>query len=148
MSETRTSTERKNLAQFDDLDYRVFSQARWEDLKKSHSEDILVHWPDGHTTRGLERHVKDLDWMFSYAPDTQIQEHPIQLADGEWTAVVGVLEQTFTRPMTLPDGRTVEPTGRHLRLQMVTVGHWKDGIMDEEYLFWDNAAFSQQLGIE
>jgi hypothetical protein len=30
---------------------------------------------------------------------------------------------------------------------MCTVGHWNDGVMDQEYLFWDNRAFMQQVGI-
>jgi len=30
---------------------------------------------------------------------------------------------------------------------MVTVGHWKNGTMDEEYLFWDNQSFMQQIGL-
>lgn len=148
MSESRTPQEIEHLGTFDDLDFRVFSNARWDELGKSHSQDILVHWADGHTTKGLEQHIKDLAWMFSFAPDTKILQHPIKLADGEWTAVVGVMEMTFTAPMKMPNGTTIEPTGKHLSLPMVTVGHWTDGVMDEEYLFWDNAAFNKQLGIE
>jgi hypothetical protein len=31
---------------------------------------------------------------------------------------------------------------------MCTVGHWnKDGVMDEEYLFWDNLTYMKQLGV-
>jgi hypothetical protein len=31
---------------------------------------------------------------------------------------------------------------------MATIGQWnKDGVMDEEYLFWDNATFMQQVGL-
>jgi hypothetical protein len=27
------------------------------------------------------------------------------------------------------------------------MNHWnEDGVMDEEYLFWDNATFMQQIG--
>lgn len=147
MGEMRTPEEQQHLEAFDDLDFRVFSQAKWDELGKSHAPDITVHWPDGHTTQGLEKHIQDLAWMFSFAPDTKIKEHPIKLADGPWTAVVGVMEMTFTEPMKRPDGRTIQPTGKHLKLQMVTVGHWIDGQMDEEYLFWDNDAFNKQLGI-
>jgi len=27
------------------------------------------------------------------------------------------------------------------------VSHWKDGVMDFEYLFWDNATYNRQLGL-
>jgi hypothetical protein len=31
---------------------------------------------------------------------------------------------------------------------MVTIGHWtKDGVMDEEWLMWDNQAFMKQIGL-
>ena len=85
--------------------------------------------------------------MFTYAPDTRIQQHPIKIAENEWTAVVGVLEQTFTKPMTTADGKVIQPTGKKVKLLMTTVSHWKNGVMDEEYLFWDNKEYDRQLGL-
>ncbi len=33
-------------------------------------------------------------------------------------------------------------------LPMVTIGHWnKQGIMFEEYLFWDNQEFMREIGL-
>jgi hypothetical protein len=29
---------------------------------------------------------------------------------------------------------------------MATIGHWKNGRMDHEWLYWDNAAYMAQLG--
>jgi hypothetical protein len=85
--------------------------------------------------------------MFTYAPDTRIEVHPVKVASGEWTAVIGVMEGTFTKPMVTPDGKTIQPTSKAYKINMCTVGHWKGGVMDEEYLFWDNATFMKQLGI-
>jgi hypothetical protein len=32
---------------------------------------------------------------------------------------------------------------------MCTVGRWNDdGLMTEEYLFWDNATYMKQLGVQ
>ena len=50
----------KNLANFYDLDFRVYTNQQWQDLHKSHSKDVIVHWPDGHTTQGIEKHIEDL----------------------------------------------------------------------------------------
>jgi SnoaL-like polyketide cyclase len=116
-------------------------------LKESHGKDITVHWPDGHFTTGIDKHIEDLKAMFVYAPDTRIQEHPIKVANGEWTSVVGVMEGTFTKPMPIGDGKEIAPTGKAFKLKMATVGHWKDGVMDEEYLFWDNQTFRKQVGL-
>ena len=57
------------------------------------------------------------------------------------------MEGTFTRPMTLPDGTVIPPNGKSFRLPMATIGHWKDGVMDAEYLFWDNQTYMTQLGL-
>ena len=87
--------------------------------------------------------------MFVYAPDTRIKIHPVKFGSGEWTCVIGVMEGTFTKPMPLGNGKTIAPTGRAFKLPMCTVGRWNDdGLMEEEYLFWDNATYMKQLGVE
>jgi predicted ester cyclase len=139
--------EQAHLANFDDLDFNVYSGQKWDELSKSHSQDITVHWPDGRTTTGIQAHIDDLKGMFVFAPDTHIKEHPIRIASGEWTAVTGYIEGTFSQPMPIGGGKTVAPTGKAFRLSMVTVGHWKDGVMDEEWLMWDNQAFMKQIGL-
>jgi hypothetical protein len=143
-----TSVVDANLANFDDLDFRVFTNQKWDELKKSHAPCIVVHWPDGHSTTGIEKHIEDLKAMFVYAPDTRIKEHPVRIGSGEWTSVIGVMEGTFTAPMPVGPGKTIAPTGKTFRLSMNTVGRWNArGTMDEEYLFWDNATYMQQLGL-
>lgn len=137
----------QNLANFDILDYEVFTGQDWMRLTESHAKDIIVHWPDGHQTKGLEKHIEDLAAMFIYAPDTRIKQHPVKFGSGEWTAVIGIMEGTFSKPMATPDGKTIQPTGKSFKLPMCTVGRWKNGVMTEEYLFWDNLAFMQQIGI-
>jgi hypothetical protein len=140
----------KNLANFDDLDFRVYTNQQWEDLHKSHTKDVIVHWPDGHTAQGLEKHIEDLKYMWTFAPDNRIKEHPVRFGtqDGQWTSVTGWLEGTFTKPMKLPDGKVIQPTGKAYRIPMATIGHWnKDGIMFEEFLFWDNGEFMKQIGL-
>jgi hypothetical protein len=140
----------KNLANFDDLDFRVYTGQQWENLHKSHGQDIVVHYPDGHTTKGIPDHIKELQFMWTWAPDNRITEHPVRFgtADAQWTAVMGFLDGTFTKPMVLADGTVIQPTGKTYHLPMATLGHWnKQGTMDEEYLFWDNATLLKQIGV-
>jgi hypothetical protein len=108
------------LAKFDTLDFVVFSNQEWVRLHESHSQDVLVNWPDGHQTSGIERHIEDLKALFVYAPDTNIKVHPIKF---------------------------IKPTGKSFSVPMCTVGHWKDGVMIEESLFWDNATYTKQIGL-
>lgn len=136
-----------HIAKFDTLDFDVFSTQKWDRFKESHAPDIEVHWPDGHVTKGLPRHIEDMKAMFVYAPDTRISEHPVKIASGDWTSVIGIMEGTFTKPMPIGDGKTIAPTGKSFKLVMSTVGHWKNGVMDAEYLFWDNQAYMKQIGV-
>ncbi len=138
----------KNLGTFDELDFVVFTNEEWSRLHESHSADILVHWPDGSTTTGIERHIEDLKKLFVYAPDTRIEEHPIKIGSGNLTAVMGVMEGTFTKPMPIGNGKFIDPTNKAFKINMVTIGLWnKEGVMYEEYLFWDNLTYMKQLGL-
>jgi hypothetical protein len=140
----------RNLADFDDLDFHVYTGQHWENLHKSHAADIIVYYPDGHTTRGIPAHIKELNFMWTFAPDNRIVEHPVRFgtADGKWTAVMGYLDGTFTKPMVL-GGKTIQPTGKKYHLAMSTLGHWNsEGTMSEEYLFWDNDSLMKQIGAE
>ena len=141
------AVEQARLANFDDLDFNVFTHQKWNELKKSHAENIVVHWPDGHTTSGIEKHIEDLKALFVWAPDTRVTAHPIKIASGDYTAVTGVYEGTFTGPMALPDGKTIPPTGKAFKLDMCTVAHWSGDTIDAEYLFWDNQTFMNQVGL-
>ena len=138
----------QHLATFDALAFDVFTNQKWDRLKESHGANIKVYWPDGRVTEGIDTHINDLKYMFTFAPDTRITEHPIKLHTGEWTSVVGYMEGTFTKPMKLADGNEIAPTGKAFRIRMATVSHWgQDGLMDEEYLFWDNQTYMSQLGL-
>lgn len=137
----------KNLDTFDTLDFVVFNNQDWVRLHESHSHDVIVNWPDGHQTRGIDKHIEDLKAMFVYAPDTQIKVHPIKIGSGEFTAVTGIMSGTFSKPMPVGDGKVIQPTGKKYSIFMCTVAHWADGVMIEEWLYWDNLTFMKQIGL-
>jgi len=143
-----SETISKHLATFDTLDYTIFSNQEWSRMHESHSKDIKVIWPDGHIAIGLEKHIEDLKALFVYAPDTRIKEHPIRFGSGNMTAVTGVFEGTFTKPMPIGNGKFIEPTGKAFKMPMATIGIWgTDGTMIEEHLFWDNQIYMNQIGL-
>jgi predicted ester cyclase len=61
--------------------------------------------------------------------------------------VIGVIQGRFSHPMPMPNGKAIPPTGKKFKFNMCTVGHWVNGLMDEEYLFWDNQEFMKQVGL-
>ncbi|MBI3882712.1 MAG: ester cyclase [Sphingobacteriales bacterium] len=138
----------QHLATFDTLDYTVFSGQEWARLHESHAKNVKVYWPDGHMTQGIDIHIEDLKKLFVYAPDTRIKIHPIRFGSGNFTAVTGVFEGTFTKPMPIGNGKFIQPTGKEFKMPMATISIWgADGIMTEEHLFWDNKTYIDQIGL-
>lgn len=147
LREEKALTEMR-LARFDSLDFDFYSNQDWKNFSISHDKNIRVYYPDGSVTVGLEPdHIDMLTPMFVFAPDTKIKEHPVRFGSGDWTAVIGEMEGTFSQPMPIGDEKFIQPTGKSFKLSMATIGHWKDGKMIEEYLFWDNQSFMKQIGL-
>jgi len=145
--EKQAKSVEKHLKVFDILDFDVFSNQKWDRLGESHAADIIVTWPDGHETKGIERHIADLKEMFVYAPDITIKVHPVRFGSGSFTTATGVMTGTFSKPMPIGGGKFIEPTGKRFAITMATIGHWSKGTMDHEWLFWDSGDFMRQLGL-
>src|SRR6187401_1719111 len=136
------------LVRFDSLDYEFYSNQDWKNFNISHADNIKVYYPDGAITEGLSpQHIDMLTPMFVFAPGTKIKNHPVRFGSGDWTCVIGEMEGTFSQPMPIGNGKTIPPTNKKFKLSMSTIGHWKDGKMIEEYLFWDNHSFMKQIGL-
>ena len=139
---------KQHLTRLDSMDFFVFTHRRWDKLRNSHASDIVVHWPDGRRTQGLAKHIEGLRAMLAYAPDARIQMQPIMFESDDWTCVIGDMQGTFSKPMPLPHGKKISPTRKPFKIKVCAVSHWnKKGIMDEEYLFWDNQSLMQQMGV-
>lgn len=136
-----------NLKRFDQLDFDAYSQRKDMKLfREIHCPDVKVVFPDGRTTHGIDQHVTDINGLFNGTPDSRITAHPVSFGSGEWTATTGVLEATFSEPMKRPDGTSIPPTGKKIKMPMATIAKWKNGCIAEEHLFWDNAEYMKQLG--
>ena len=119
----KTPEEKANLERFDKLDFEAWNNRNWTLFREIHAPDVLVVDFNGNTTRGIEQHVQWAMAAISAAPDSRILAHPIKIAAGNWTAATGILPGNVT---------------------MVTVAHWKDGRIAEEYLFMQNPIVMNQ----
>jgi hypothetical protein len=52
--EKKERLEKVHLGTFDDLDFTVFTGQKWDQLGRSHARNIIVHWPDGRATTGID----------------------------------------------------------------------------------------------
>src|SRR5215210_7662603 len=120
----QTQEEKANLERFDKLDFEAWNNRNWTLFREIHGPDVLVVDFNGNATRGIEQHVQWAMAAISSAPESRIIAHPIKIGAGNWTAVTG----------TLPGNVT-----------MVTVAHWEDGRIGEEYLFMQNPIVMNQV---
>lgn len=119
----QTPEEKANLERFDKLDFEAWNNRNWTLFREIHGPDVLVVDFNGNTTRGIEQHIQWAMAAISAAPESRVLAHPIKIAAGNWTAVTG----------TLPGNLT-----------MVTVAHWDNGRIAEEYLFMQNPTVMNQ----
>jgi hypothetical protein len=110
----QTPEEQSNLDRFDRLDFEAWNNRNWTLFEELHSPDVLVVDFTGATTRGIDQHLQWAMGAVSSQPESRVLAHPIKIAAGNWTVVTGALPGNLT---------------------MVTVAHWEEGRIAEEYLF-------------
>ena len=120
----QTPEEKANLERFDKLDFEAWNNRNWTLFREIHSPDVLVVDFNGNATRGIEQHVQWAMAAISSAPESRVIAHPIKIAAGNWTAVTGSLPGNVT---------------------MITVAHWEDSRIAEEYLFMQNPIVMNQV---
>jgi len=139
---------KRRMGVLDNMDFVVWTNQEWNKIPESHADNVIAVYPDGRVSKGLKQHTEDMKWMFTWAPDSRIREHPVKFGQGDWTVLIGVMEGTFTKPMAMPGGKPIAPTGKAFKVPMATYSHWnKAGKMDMEYVFWDNASWMKQIGV-
>jgi hypothetical protein len=111
-----------------------------------HTDNVIVHNPDGTKTSPFLPHAKELSFLFDTF-DFIVADHIVGFGFGEWTAGISISEGKWVKPLTLPDGKVLQPSGKKVRLKIATIARWENGRIAEEYLFWDNADWNRQIGL-
>lgn len=112
-----------------------------------HADNVIVHNPDGTDTSLFPPHSKDLQFLFDTF-EFKVAKHIVGFGFGEWTAGISISEGRWVKPITLPDGKVLQPSGKSVSLKIATIARWENGRIAEEYLFWDNADWNRQIGLK
>jgi hypothetical protein len=103
----------RNLALFERLDFEAWNKRDWGLFRQLHSKDVIVGG-FGQKTENVDDHIAWAQAFLKENPENQIEDHPVRIGAGDWTAVTGRFN----------DGST-----------MATIARWKNGQVVEEYLF-------------
>lgn len=146
--EAERAATAKHLKTFDELDLVAFNNRDMKRIKEIHADDVKVYNPDGTVTKGMTpHHADELQFLFDTFSFV-VTDHIVGFGYGEWTAGISISEGKWVKPLTLPDGTVLPPTGKKVRIKIATIARWKDGRIAEEYLFWDNADWNRQIGLK
>ena len=137
----------KHLEIFDELDLVAFNERNMVRIKQIHAEDVKVYNPDGTITKGMTpHHAEELQFLFDTF-EFVVTEHIVGFGYGNWTAGISISEGKWVKPITMPDGTVLQPTGKKVRIKIATIARWENNRIAEEYLFWDNAHWNRQVGL-
>lgn len=137
----------KHLKTFDELDLVAFNNRDMARIKQIHADEVKVFNPDGTITKGMTpHHAGELQFLFDTF-DFKVADHIVGFGHGEWTAGISISEGKWVKPLTMPNGVVLQPTGKKVRIKIATIARWKNGRIAEEYLFWDTADWNRQIGL-
>jgi predicted ester cyclase len=154
--EASTNNDRRKQVGLEQYNMMLFQTAddAWnaqdmETFSNRHSEDVVVYVPAAPAQYGMAAHREFALNSFKAFPDQRVQNRPYKafFAGGDWVCSIARYTGTMTGPMIGPDGTEIPPTGKSFDVDFCTVGHWKNGQMVEEYLFYDVVTFMQQIGL-
>jgi ketosteroid isomerase-like protein len=116
-------------------------------LAECYAEDAVAETPDRGRVEGRTEVVDYLMWFPATFPDARF-ESLSELEDGNVAVDEGYLTGTHTRPMALPTGETIAPTGKRVRLRECDVLVIEDGLAVAHRFYFDQLEFVTQLGLD
>ena len=143
---TERAATAKHLEIFDELDLVAFNNRDMKRIKQIHADDVKVYNPDGTITEPMPPHADELQFLFDTF-DFKVEKHIVGFGFGEWTAGISISTGKWLKPITMPDGTVLQPTGKPVSVKIATIARWENDRIAEEYLFWDNADWNRQIGL-
>lgn len=137
MAEARELMDRATRAVFgNDLDA----------LRACYAPDVVFTAPDIGTGHGVDNLVA---WMveFQTAIPDMAYETTRELETDNCAIDQGYVTGTNTGPITMPDGSTLPPTGKSVRLRTLDVATVENGLIGKHDFYFDQMEFLTQLGL-
>lgn len=123
----------------------VFSNKR-EALAELYAPDAVAETPDQGTVSGRDQVV---DWALGFLssfPDATYEtahEHE----SGDTAIDEGYVVGTNTGPLVMPDGESLPPTGKSVRLRAIDAATVQNGQVTSHRFYFDQVDFLTQLGL-
>ncbi|MET9758761.1 nuclear transport factor 2 family protein [Streptomyces sp. NPDC006372] len=130
----------------DRLTDALTSHADLKTIGELYAEDAVAFTPDEGELHGRDDIVEYWRGMTEAVPEATFQSlHSYEVGD---TAIdEGIFSGRNTGPLELPNGETLPPTQKEIRIRGVDIATVKDGRIVDYRLYFDEMDFLGQLGL-
>lgn len=118
----------------------------FEALRGLYAPDVVVTGPDVGSLHGIDALI-DYMKQFSAAMPDMSYEMTRTLETDECAIDQGDVLGTNTGPLPLPDGTTLEPTGKQVRMRSIDVATVENGLISRHDFYFDQLDLLTQLGL-
>lgn len=117
-----------------------------EGLKTLYAPDAVAETPDQGTIRGQDGILAWFNQFDTALPDARFES--AQKYEAEDTAIdEGWVVATNTGPLDLPDGTSIPPTGKSIRVRSCDIATVEGGRVKRHAFYYDQMEFLAQLGL-
>ncbi len=118
----------------------------FEALSGMYAAEAVAITPDQGEIRGREQIVRYLKEFVGAFPDLRFES--LHAHESGNTAIdEGFVVGTHTQPLPTPDGESIPPTGRQIRVRSVDVATVEEGAVTSHRFYFDQMEFLGQLGL-
>jgi ketosteroid isomerase-like protein len=130
----------------DRLTDAITTHADLKAIGELYAEDAVAFTPDEGELRGRDNIVEYWRTMTEAVPEATFQSlHSYEVGD---TAIdEGIFSGRNTGPLELPNGETLPPTQKEIRIRGVDIATVQDGRIVDYRLYFDEMEFLGQLGL-
>jgi ketosteroid isomerase-like protein len=115
-------------------------------LRETYAPDVVVTTPDAGTLNGIDACI---EWNRSFIDAFSDRDfHSERALETQECAIdQGEFIGTHTKPLQLPDGQSVQPTGKQVRLRAVDIATVTNGKIVRHDFYFDQLDMMSQLGL-
>ncbi len=141
------SQVKQNLANLQKLNFDGFNKRNWDLVRNMFDLNLISVFSYGDIVQGPDLNIEFMKQSLSWSPDTHVK-HRIQFGHGDLVCMNIIVTGTFTKPMKIPDGTIIQPSGKKYVNNHCSISKWKNGKVVRSDIFMDQGDIMMQLGIK
>lgn len=125
---------------------KAFNERNWDVSASLLDENMVSIMPDGTRIGGRDKFLKMSKEMLESIPDAKLPPSELQFGSGDYVAVIDGMTGTFNgKPMVMPDGTVLRPTGKPVKDRHFGILKWKNDKIVEQKMMFDMLSWQKSL---